>query len=372
MVAVRRITLEAFRNYPRLTLACDAAPVVLIGENGAGKTNCLEAISLLAPGRGLRQAKINELQNGEQASGWAAAFECEGFQGAAHIGLGRDPENPDKRLIRIDGKTARGQTALAQHMAVLWLTPDMDRLLAESLSERRRFMDRMVYALHPDHLTHINRFDEAMRERNRLLQDNSSDDSWLSALEDAMARDGVAIAAGRLHWLQALMPFLQHDFAPFPNLSIRLDGITEEKTQNAAAVDVEDFLRAQWKQERRADRENGTTRTGPHRTGLLVTHSLTNNLAEVCSTGEQKALIIRLVMAQANLLRELKKQTPLLLLDDIMAHLDERRRTALAERILDLKAQAWLSGTESAFFEGFSGKAAYLRVRNAEIAPLDA
>lgn len=372
MVAVRRITLESFRNYPHLSLACEAAPVVLIGENGAGKTNCLEALSLLAPGRGLRQARLEDIQCRETAAPWAAAFACEGYQGPAQIGLGRDPEAPDKRIIRLDGKTQRSQTALAAHMAVLWLTPDMDRLLADGNSDRRRFMDRMVYALHPAHLTHINRYEESMRERNRLLAGpERAQESWLAALEDNMARDGIAIAAARLDWQRALLPFLAIDVAPFPALTLNLDGAAEQHAHAHAAVDAEDTLRALYREGRVRDRESGTTQTGPHRTVLRVTHCGNGQMAEHCSTGEQKALIIRLILAQAQLLQSLRGSAPLLLLDDIMAHLDPVRRDALAAALLALGAQAWLSGTEAAFFSGLGKNAQFFHVRQGHLTPLD-
>lgn len=369
MPAIRRVTLDAFRNYDTLTLEADLQPVALIGENGAGKTNCLEAISLLSPGRGLRRAALSELQNRHSNRPWAASFACSGFMGDAQIGMGRDPESVDrdKRIIRIDGKPARGQTALANHMALLWLTPEMDRLLAEGAGDRRRFLDRLVYVLHPDHLTHINRYDEAMRSRNRLLAEGPYDESWLNALEDNMARDGIAIAAARLHWRQDLAPFLRNDDAIFPPLLIDIEGNAENIVGTEAALDAEEKIRALLKAQRKSDAASGTTQIGPHRSDLKITHARTNCPAELCSTGEQKALLISLVLAQARLLSHLRGSPPILLLDDIMAHLDEARRAALSRQLLDLNAQSWLSGTDAAFFAGFGRNVQFFHVDHAHI-----
>lgn len=370
--AITSLALDAFRNYDHQSMAVTGhGPVVLLGENGAGKTNCLEAISLLSPGRGLRSATMAEWQNAHVPRPWAIALQLENRDGQAQIGIGRDPDNLDKRILRIDGKTARSLSALPSLVQTLWLTPERDRLLAENISERRRFMDRMVYALHPDHLTHINRYEEAMRNRNRVLQERASDAPWLNALEDAMAKDGVAIASARLHWLQALLPFMADDPAPFPRLALKLEGLAETQLLDQAAVDVEENLRRAFYENRSEDARSGTTRLGPHRTGLVVTHLGNQCTAELCSTGEQKALIISLVLTQTQLLTSLQNETPLLLLDDVMAHLDEKRRAALAQKILDLGVQAWLSGTDKGFFAGFGDKAAFYNVAQGHIAPLD-
>lgn len=370
--AITRLHLEAFRNYDTLNLELSPSPVILVGENGAGKTNILEAISLLSPGRGLRRAAIAELHNthtpAEQP--WAAFFEINGKRGEVRIGMGRDPEStPEKerRLLRIDGKTVKGQTALADHVNVIWLTPEMDRLLAESASERRKFADRLAFALDPSHSTRINRYDEAMRSRARLLRDGMMDDSWLNALEASMAQDGIAIAAARNEWITHIRHHLNDDPHPFPRVSVSIDGFLEKYLESHSALDTEALFKTMLKQNRAHDAASGITTTGTHRSDVEVHHVTKNMPAHLCSTGEQKALLISLILAQARLLRAIHQSTPLILLDDITAHLDELRRDALARQLLALGSQAWLSGTDNSFFSGFQQNAQFLSIENGHI-----
>lgn len=365
--AIHRLHLEAFRNYDTLNLELNAAPVVLVGENGAGKTNILEAISLLSPGRGLRRASITELHNTHIPSDkpWSAFFELNGKQGNVNIGMGRDPEStPEKerRLLRIDGKTAKSQTALADHANVVWLTPEMDRLLAESAGERRRFADRLVFALDPAHSTRINKYEEAMRSRARLLRDNVTEDAWLNALETSMAQDGIAIAAARNDWVQHICHHLNDDPHPFPQVSVTVNGFLEKYLESHDALDAEALFKTMLKQNRETDATSGITTTGTHRSDLEVHHVTKNMPAHLCSTGEQKALLISLVLAQARLLSAIHQSTPLILLDDITAHLDEMRRDALAKQLLSLGSQAWLTGTDDSFFTAFKPKAQFFSI----------
>lgn len=371
--AIKRLSLDAFRNYDHLRLEVAPAPVILTGENGAGKTNLLEAISLLSPGRGLHRAAMQELFNKtiSPPRPWAAAFTVEGRQGEALIGIGADPDPAhmgEKRLLRIDGKPARSQGQLAELLDVLWLTPEMDRLLCESASERRRFMDRLAYALDHQHGTRINRHEDAMRQRLKLLRDGRMDDTWLRALEDSMARDAVAIAAARLIWLDQLRHHLQDDPAPFPRVALALDGAVENLLQNHAALDAEERLRTLLKAGRTEDAASGMTHLGTHRSDLAVHHIDKNAPADQCSTGEQKALLISLMLAQARLLLHMHHTVPLVLLDDITAHLDEKRRAALARQLLSLKAQAWLTGTDTSFFKAFGEEAQFFTVSHGFLA----
>ncbi|MDX1921725.1 MAG: DNA replication/repair protein RecF [Alphaproteobacteria bacterium] len=365
--AIHRLHLEAFRNYDTLNLELNVAPVILVGENGAGKTNILEAISLLSPGRGLRRAAIAELHNTHMPDGkpWSAFFELNGKQGNVNIGMGRDPEStPEKerRLLRIDGKTAKSQTALADHANVVWLTPEMDRLLAESAGERRRFADRLVFALDPAHSTRINKYEEAMRSRARLLRDNVTEDAWLNALETSMAQDGIAIAAARNDWVQHICHHLNDDPHPFPRVSVTVNGFLEKYLESHDALDAEALFKTMLKQNREMDAASGITTTGTHRSDLEVHHVTKNMPAHLCSTGEQKALLISLVLAQARLLSAIHQSIPLILLDDITAHLDEMRRDALARQLLSLGSQAWLTGTDDSFFSAFKQNAQFFSI----------
>ncbi|MBI3419838.1 MAG: DNA replication/repair protein RecF [Proteobacteria bacterium] len=361
---VCRIALEAFRNYDHLTLEIAPAPVVLVGENGAGKTSLLEALSLLNPGRGLRSATLSELQNRFIAArSWAVSAMAEGRQGQVQIGIGGDPEAPrEKRVLRIDGKTGRAASTLLDHLSILWLTPEMDRLLSESASERRRFMDRLVFTLQPDHRARVSRYEEAMRSRLRILREGPYDDTWLKTLENSMAQEAVAIAATRKDWAERLTRHLPENPAPFPPLHVHVEGFAESLMISKPAVEAEDLLRAKWKESRDSDAGAGITEYGPHRTDLRIFHGGSGLAAGLCSAGEQKTLLIGLVLAQARLLAGLQGSTPLLLLDDITAHLDEARREALGAHILELGAQAWLSGTDAGFFDAFRGGAQFFHL----------
>jgi DNA replication and repair protein RecF len=370
--AITRLHLEAFRNYDAINLQLDSTPVILVGENGAGKTNILEAVSLLSPGRGLRRAAMNELHNCHipPEKPWSAFFEISGKQGDVHIGMGRDPEStPDKerRLLRIDGKTIKGQTALAQHTNTLWLTPEMDRLLAQSAGERRRFADRLAFALDPAHSTRINHYEEAMRSRAKLLRDGVNSDAWLGALEASMAQDAIAIAAGRNEWAHHIQHHLQDDPHPFPRVRITISGFLETTLHTHAALDAEQMFKDLLKQNRSLDAASGITTLGTHRSDLEVHHVSKDMPAHLCSTGEQKALLISLILAHARLLRAIHQSTPIILLDDITAHLDEMRRDAMAAQLLALGGQAWLSGTDDSFFSAFKHKAQFFNICNGDI-----
>jgi DNA replication and repair protein RecF len=375
MAYIRRLVLDAFRNYQSASLSCEEAPVVLVGENGAGKTNVLEAVSLLSPGRGLRRAGLGDLHNTHipAAHPWSLFFDLHGKAGETAIGIGRDPEaeaGTERRTLRIDGKTHRGQTALTEHVNVLWLTPEMDRLLAESASERRRFMDRMTYALDPAHLARLTRYEDAMRQRLRLLRDGITDAAWLSALEDTMAREGIAVAAGRRIWLEQITHHLMDEPRPFPRLSLMVEGHAENMLGTEAASDAEEQMRASLRDYRPQDMAAGITHLGPHRSDLKVHHLDKDMPAFLCSTGEQKALLISLTLSQTRLLRQLHHASPLVLLDDITAHLDESRRMALCQHLLELETQAWLTGTDKDFFMGFDKKAQLVCVKEGGFHPL--
>lgn len=361
---IHRLVLDAFRSYQNIAFSFEDAPVVFVGENGAGKTNILEAISLLSPGRGLRRAALADLQNTAvpHTHPWALFFECFGQKGDMTVGIGRDPESApgeDKRILRIDGKAAKSQSALAEHVQILWLTPDMDRLLADGTAPRRRFMDRLTFALDHQHLTRFNLYEDAMRARARLLRDGVQDDAWLSALEDTMAKNGLALAAARMHWAEEILPHLLHPTLEFPCASLKMDGYCETLLQAHAALDAEEIFKNALKKNRQHDAQSGTTEYGVHRSDMVMTHETKKVHAHLCSTGEQKALLISLVLAQTKLLTRLQGSTPIILLDDITAHLDEHRRHSLCAQLLDMRVQAFLTGTDAALFDALRDHAQF-------------
>jgi DNA replication and repair protein RecF len=374
-LAVTRLSLTDFRSYPSARLDLDPRPVVLTGPNGAGKTNLLEAVSFLAPGRGLRRARLSEIDRrrvrAESAAGpWAVAASVATPQGEVLIGTGRDAasESGERRLVRIDGAPAKSQAALAAYVNLVWLTPQMDRLFLEGASARRRFLDRLVFGFDPDHAGRVAAYEQAMRERNRLLRNGPADPSWLGALEDGMARHGVAIAAARRDTAERLDAAAAEGVGPFPRPRLALAGTVEAWLEEGApALAVEDRLRERLAASRRQDAESGTTAAGPHRTDLLVEHGGTGMTAGHCSTGEQKALLIAILLAHARLQTDLHGAPPLMLLDEVAAHLDAQRRTALFGEIEAMAAQAWLTGTDESLFAPLDGKAQFFGVADAVV-----
>lgn len=349
---VGRVTLTNFRNYTDISLRFADSPVILTGANGSGKTNFLEAISLMVPGRGMKKTPLADLQKHGAHDPWAVAVELQTALGELHMGTGRDPADPtsDKRIVHIDGKAARSQNAMGEHVAMAWITPDMDRILAEGASARRKFLDRLVYSFDPAHSGRVTRYEKAMRERLRILREGPRDSTWLGALEDEMAQSGVAIAAARRHLLQQLRFGIEETSSAFPLADIGVNGLAEDALESNPALPVEDMLRAALHRGREDDAQSGATSAGPHRSDLLVMHRAKNCPADLCSTGEQKALLIAIMLAYVRTLMRHRQLMPIFLLDDIAAHLDDTRRSALFEEIVTLGVQAWLTGTEEEAF----------------------
>ena len=375
-LAVRQIRLTGFRCYAGLRLDTTADCVVLSGANGAGKTNLLEALSLLAPGRGLRRAKLEEMARrapGQPAAeaaqaGWAIAARLDAASGAVAIGTGLEPGASSRRSVRIDGLPATSQLALGQHVAAVWLTPQLDRLFAEGAGGRRRFLDRMVAGFDPDHAGRAAAYENALRQRARLLGEGRTDTAWLAALEDTMARHGVAVAIARHEIVSRLDQASRLGVGPFPRGALALGGEIDAWVAEMAAVDAEEKLRVALAASRRADAESGGAQVGPHRSDLLVTHLDRGRPAAECSTGEQKALLVALVLAHARLAGIARGLPPLLLLDEIAAHLDRTRLHALFEELTALGAQAWMTGTDAETFAPLRGRAQFFRVDDGAIA----
>jgi len=346
-----RLVLTDFRNHPQLTIEPGAGFVVLFGENGAGKTNILEAVSLLAPGRGLRRAPLPAMgrQGGPGGFGVAASLMDD-----VDLATGTVAGAPERRLVRVQSAPVAA-TTLAEWLTVLWLTPAMDRLFVEPAAERRRFLDRLTLALFPAHARHANRYEAAMRDRNRLLAEPRPDPAWLSALEARMAEHGAAIAAAREETVALLADRLAVEpDGPFARARLGLDG--------GRAGD----LAAELARGRARDAAAGRTLSGPHRADLLVTYVAKDQPAALCSTGEQKALLLGIVLAHAALVADRTGRAPVLLLDEVAAHLDPVRRLALFDRLAG-RGQVWMTGTEPALFDGAPDDALRLAVHPGSI-----
>jgi DNA replication and repair protein RecF len=368
-VAVTRLVLTDFRNYRSARLDPEANLVVLSGPNGAGKTNLLEAMSFLSPGRGLRNARLGDIDrrtgSAEPAvSGWAVAATVATRQGTVRIGTGRDGNGGERRAIRIDGEPVRSQSALAEQIGVLWLTPQMDRLFVEGPEGRRRFMDRLVLGVDPAHAARVGRYEQAMRERARLLREGRNDPVWLAALEELMATEGIAVAAARRDAIERLDQVCAAVPGPFPRARVGVIGAVEEWLAEMPALAAEDRLRAALAAARSGDAAAGGAGIGPHRSDLAVLHAGKNIAAEAASTGEQKALLIAIVLAQARLLQRDRGAAPVLLLDEVAAHLDAPRRAALFDIVARLDSQVWITGTDPGLFAPLRGLARFLSVQD--------
>ena len=371
-----RLTLANFRSYHAAQIELGpTGPVVLTGANGAGKTNLIEAISLLAPGRGFRRATMKELAFSEGDGAWAVSTEIEGMLGLATLGTGLDPpageDSGPSRKCRIDRESVGSAVAFADHLRVVWLTPAMDPLFNGPASERRRFLDRLVLAVDAQHSSRVAALERSLRSRNRLLEDAHSDPHWLDAVEHETAEVAVAVAAARAETVGRLAGALssaRDQASEFPRAEIVLDGWMEKLLPLHSAIEIEDRYRALLKDNRARDAAAGRTLDGPHLSDLAVTHAGKDIPASDASTGEQKALLISILLAHAELQRALRGEPPLLLLDEITAHLDPGRCTALFEALARFESQVWLTGTDEALFAPLRGRAQFLRVRDGTVA----
>ena len=375
--AIQSLSLTDFRSYDRAELAPAGRSVFLFGPNGAGKTNLLEAISLFSPGRGMRAASLAEygrrLADEAQGRAWAISALIEGDAGEARLGTGVESAGAARRIVRIGGETVP-PGRMAEHLRPLWLTPAQDRLFLEGAAERRRFFDRLVFAAEPIHAAHAGAYERALRERSRLLADEAPDAAWLTALEARMAVAGARMAEARAATLTALQAEIdQRGDRPFPQGALGLTGAFEQLAlAGAPLAEIEARLAADLAASRPRDQSAGRALTGPHRGDLTVVHRPRGRPAAECSTGEQKALILNLVLAQAARLSRAKSQpNPILLLDEVAAHLDMARRAALAEEIEALGLQAFLTGTDESLFEPLKGRALGVRVDASRLVPLE-
>jgi DNA replication and repair protein RecF len=382
-IALRKLRLVNFRSYRDTVLDVSPRPVVLAGANGTGKTNCLEAISLLSPGRGLRNAKLTEIQRKAPLeptdrgwsegspfgdSLWAIAATVERQDGSWEVGTGLSPiafGANAKRTTHLNGAPAQSADFVGL-APMLWLTPAQDRLFLEASGDRRRFLDRLVYGLDAGHATRTNRYERAMRERLRLLRDGFPDPVWLDSLETTMACEALAITEARANMIALLNDELasRGTAGSFPCAHLALEDGLERANDAASLVSKFSGLR-------RRDGESGRTTVGPHLGDLCVRHTAKRADARDCSTGEQKALLISIVLANAWLQKRRSDAVPILLLDEIVAHLDAQRRAALYEEILSLHAQAWMTGTDKSLFSPLKGDASLVTVEAGQFMQID-
>jgi DNA replication and repair protein RecF len=365
MTALTRLRLTDFRSHTALDLKLDARPVCLYGANGAGKTNILEAISQLGPGRGLRAAALPDMTRHNAPGGWTVSATLDQDQ---KLGVGLEPTaTGHKRTIRLDGAPAT-VTDLAELIRIVWLTPDMDSVFRGGASDRRRFFDRQVMAHIPSHGSAANRYEKAMRERNALLERGRVDPAWADAIEGRMAEAGALIAANRARVLTLLQAAV--DARPeghFPKADLTLTGPAEQAAaEGGGMMDIADLIAEDLAKGRYRDQAAGRTLSGPHRTDLTVIHRPTGAPAGQASTGQQKALLIGLILASARALcDDGEGPSPLILLDEAAAHLDRDRRAALFDELLSIGGQAWLTGTEDYLFEPFGDRAQKVEVKPA-------
>lgn len=378
---VERLQLTNFRSYASASVTTDAGPQVIVGANGSGKTNLLEALSLLSPGQGMRRVPFVDLARAAGDGGFAVAARAHTLAGAADLGTGLMPGANTRgertgRIVRIDGVAQSGSGVLADYLEIVWVTPAMDGLFTGPASERRRFLDRLILCFDHGYRTIAGRFERAMTSRNRLLADGVRDNAQLFGFEQVMAETGIAVAAARLEAVAAMRAIVdkrreRDPESAFPWSAFRLEGSIEDDLSRLSAVDAEDLYAKTLRETRERDRGAGRTLDGPHRSDLIVEHGPKALEARHSSTGEQKALLLGLVLAHAELLTERQEgAAPILLLDEITAHLDVHRRAALFEEILRLGAQAWMTGTDADAFEALRGKARFWGVNEGKIEAL--
>lgn len=399
--SITKLRLSHFRNYVSFEASFEASTIVLTGENGAGKTNLLEALSFLSPGRGLRNAKLSQVTtiplppsptwalSADLSVPLSSATEAPPIAPSVVLGTGLEftPSARERRLVKINGIPAKSQASLTDWLNVVWVTPFMSRLFLESGTLKRKFIDRLIYALDPQHAERLQRYEHALKERSTLLANphgHGPDPLWLSQVEAQLSAQGVAIVAARRQGLKLIEEIQQtapHLFTPegilpnlnptFPRFQISFEGILEQWMDAFSPPEVEAKMATHLKEKRRQDAQTGTNSIGPQKSVLIVTHTLKGQRAEFCSTGEQKMLLLAIVFAFMRLLSQrpepFAKERPLiLLLDDVVAHLDSGHRVLLFEQIETLQLQAWLTGTESALFQELKGRAQFFKVHNSK------
>lgn len=377
VISIRQLKLHNFRNYQRVEFSAEGDNIVITGPNGAGKTNLLEAISFLAPGRGIRGASLEELsysKDGNTKNYWAInatiSNDAKGISGQNTVigtGLGQTETGRDKRIVKIDGISQRGQNSLSEYFSYCHLTPRMDSLFVEGSFSRRQYLDNLTSVLMPEHSRHTAIYDSAKSERMKLLKRGSADAQWLNVLEQRMAEKSVAIAAARREATQLLQKFIDEDDSSFPKATLAAWGEVEEDLQNLSAVKAEENLARKLRDNRQTDANMGKTTCGTHKSDFRVVHGNTGFPAEKSSTGEQKAILLSISLASVRAKAYWSGVVPVLLLDEVIAHLDDKKRADLMDALKQLGAQCWMTGTDVDFFAGLQGKTQFFSVANSRI-----
>ncbi len=370
---VKTLKLSSFRNY----LALDLKPqsqhniIVITGKNGSGKTNILEAISLLSPGKGIRGCKLSDISNDSKNSCWHIEADIDGFYGHEQIETWLDPQaledGRSKRHVKINDQNIKTQAELTKLLTISWITPQMDQLFISGASTRRKFLDRIVQNFEPSHAKHIMAYEHAMRERARLLKDKNYDINWISVLENNMAEVAIPISASRVQTVEYIEEIMGEIDHPFPKARMIVDGDIESKMHKVPAVQLEDEFRRSLQKNRGLDSATGRTNVGIHKSDLLVYYKDKNLQADKCSTGEQKSLLLSIFLAEVFAQIKWRGQTPILLLDEVLAHLDENRRDILCQIIKDTKAQTWITGTESEIFVPIKNDSQFFKIDDSKL-----
>ncbi|WP_367160060.1 DNA replication/repair protein RecF [Kozakia baliensis] len=364
---IQKLVLTDFRNYRHLSWAPEHNVTVLNGENGSGKTNLLEAVSLLSPGRGLRGAAMNQLARFDCAH-WGVAAHIETRTGYHEVGTGNDPAGSAKRVFRLDGEPVRAHSDIASLLACVWLTPQMDRLFSEAASGRRRFLDRLVVALDPNHARETAAHDRSVAQRNRLLTERPSETAWLNAVEDSIARHAVAVTASRITLIEAMNLHIDTQ-SDFPESTLALECAIGDALRDHSALAVEDLIRHELSAQRKDDIARGLTGWGAHRADLKISDRASGRDVTHSSSGQQKAMLIGIVLAHAAIIAAQRGEAPIMLLDEPLVHLDEKRRGSLLEALTHIEAPIFLTGTDRAAFAGLSQRAGFLHVEEGKIHP---
>ncbi len=368
--SLSRLILTNFRNYKNVRLDIDSRPIIITGHNGSGKTNILEAVSLLSPGKGLRKIKLNEadrMDSSEASNLWAIAAFIKYGEEEIQLGTARETTfDNNKRVVKIDGNIIKNQAELTRAFSVMWLTPQMDGLFIGSSSDRRKFFDRLVYNFDPEHASRVYSYEYTMRERARLLKERR-DPSWISVLENKMAEQAVAIAAARIDTISFIQKAILSSETAFPKAILAIEGQVEKMIENNSALQAEEGVRQKLFESRRHDAESGRTNFGTHRSDFLATHAEKNMPAELCSTGEQKALLLSIILAEAKAKAIWKNSVPVLLLDEVVSHLDEKKREFLFSYLIEIGSQFWLTGTDVDLFSELKNQAQFFTVDDARI-----